>query len=445
MNQAANNRLTPNELLAYGQQRLTHRDGASPMLLAVRLNRSDHLGALSGSPQAALVLEQVASRVAAHLQADDRYALASHDEAWILLTCIANMSEGVAAVERLRAELLRPIEADALDCADAATAQLAPVFGGAWTHDASVGIGALLQSAWDARAQAATLDENVSIRELGVDDAAARQAELNIAVRRALLANELEVHFQPQLDLGTGLCVAAEALIRWPRDHALQVSASQIVSVCNATGMMGQLTQFVVNSALRHQLHWRARGLDIKVGINLSASSIRDAAFAKQVAASCAAWKVPPQSLLFELTEDAIVSQEHSTIKCIHALLDLGCELTIDDFGTGYSSVADLRRFPVHELKIDRSFVQNLHRDSNDLQVVKALIDLAHACQLRALAEGVEDVETEQILREMGCDRTQGFLYSRAMPAEQFANWVAHSDREAVSSIRAAQDVSVSA
>ncbi|MBF1263184.1 MAG: EAL domain-containing protein, partial [Lautropia mirabilis] len=128
--------------------------------------------------------------------------------------------------------------------------------------------------------------------------------------------------------------------------------------------------------------------------------------------------------LLFELTEDSIVRNERATIECMHALRNIGCELSIDDFGTGYSSFAYLRQFPVHELKLDRVFIQNLVNDRGDQQIVKALIDLAHAFDLRALAEGVDDPAAVHMLREFGCDRVQGFLYARALPADELIPWI---------------------
>jgi len=243
-------------------------------------------------------------------------------------------------------------------------------------------------------------------------------------LRRNLYSNELEVHFQPQIDLATNQCIAAEALIRWPREHPLQVSPAMIASICDNRGMIGQLTQFVINTVLRQQISWQAQGLDLRIGVNLSANTANDPGFASQVVQACETWGLSPDTLLFELTEDAIVRNETAIIECMRALRNIGCELSIDDFGTGYSSFAYLRQFPVHELKIDRVFIQNLANDRGDQQIVKALIDLSHAFKLRALAEGVDDPAAVHMLRDFGCDRVQGFLYARAMPAGQFVDWV---------------------
>jgi EAL domain-containing protein (putative c-di-GMP-specific phosphodiesterase class I) len=416
-------RLTANELLAFGQQLLSRKFIGRPLFLAIRLNRSDHLQALSRDPLAGMVMTAVLERIEERLRPEDRYAIASHDEVWILIADVAN--EGVARTIAMafRESLYRPIVIE-LGGGQVSSAQLQPVIGGSWSESGAIGMGALLQGAWDGRLIASEHEDRLNVRQIGADDSAARMVEIEQALRRNLYANELEVHFQPQIDLATNQCLAAEALIRWPREHPLQVSPALIASICDDRGMMGQLTQFVINTTLRHQTQWQARGLDLSVGINLSAKTANDSRFASQVAQSCELWGLSPDRLLFELTEDSIVRNEHATIECMHALRNIGCELSIDDFGTGYSSFAYLRQFPVHELKIDRVFVQNLVTERGDQQIVKALIDLAHAFNLRALAEGVDNPAAAHLLRRFGCDRVQGFLYSRALPPEPFVDWV---------------------
>ena len=423
MESSPKRRLTPNELLAFGQQLLSHKFKGRPLLLAIRLNRSDHLQALARDPHAGLVLSAVLDRIERKLRPEDRYAVASHDELWVLLADVP--SEAVAStIATAFREALYP--AVVIEHSDGSTgsAQLQPVIGGAWSGSDGVGMGGLLQGAWDGRLLASESEARLDVRRIGADDSAARLVEIEHALRRNLYANELEVHFQPQIDLATNQCYAAEALIRWPREHPLQVSPALIASICDDRGMIGQLNQFVINTVLRHQMNWQGDGLDLSIGINLSAKTANDPGFATQVAQACETWGLPPDRLLFELTEDSIVRNEHATIECMRALRNIGCELSIDDFGTGYSSFANLRQFPVHELKIDRVFIQNLVNDRGDQQIVKALIDLAHAFNLRALAEGVDNPAAVHLLREFGCDRVQGFLYSKALPADKFVDWV---------------------
>ncbi len=423
MESSPKRRLTPNELLSFGQQLLSHKFSGRPLLLAVRLNRSDHLQALARDPHSGLVLSAVLDRIERKLRPEDRYAVASHDELWVLLADVPSEATAQTIATAFREALYPPIIIEHAD-GHSSSAQLQPVIGGAWSRSDGVGMGGLLQGAWDGRLLAAESEGRLDVRQVGADDSAARLVEIEHALRRNLYANELEVHFQPQIDLATNQCYAAEALIRWPRSHPLQVSPSLIASICDDRGMIGQLTQFVINTVLRHQMTWQAQGIDLAIGINLSAKTANDPGFATQVAQACETWNLSPSQLLFELTEDSIVRNEQATIECMRALRNIGCELSIDDFGTGYSSFAYLRQFPVHELKIDRVFIQNLVNDRGDQQIVKALIDLAHAFNLRALAEGVDNPAAVHLLREFGCDRVQGFLYSKALPAEEFVDWV---------------------
>ena len=423
MQASLNQRLTPNELLAYGQQLLGRKAASHPLLLTIGLNRSDHLQALARDPHSNLVLGEVINRIGKRLRAEDRVATAAFDEIWILIANVPNEAVATTVATAFREALYVPIHIP-LQNAQTLTAQLQPVIGGAWSQSHAVSIGGLLQGAWDSRQMATESEQRLHVQRIGADDNAARMAEIETALRRHLFSNELEVHFQPQIDLATNQCHAAEALIRWPRNHPLQVSPAMIASICDDRGMIGQLTQFVINTVLRQQMIWQAQGIDLNIGINLSAKTANDPGFAAQVAQACETWSLSPDRLLFELTEDSIVRNEHATIECMHALRNIGCELSIDDFGTGYSSFAYLRQFPVHELKLDRVFIQNLVSDHGDQQIVKALIDLAHAFDLRALAEGVDDPAAVHLLREFGCDRVQGFLYSRALPADELVDWV---------------------
>ena len=418
-----NQRLTPNELLAHGQQLLSRKAPGQPLLLTIGLNRSDQLQALARDPHANLVLGEIIKRIGKRLRAEDRVATAAFDEIWILIANVPNEAVATTVATAFREALYVPIHIP-LQNSQTLTAQLQPIIGGAWSRSSTVSIGGLLQGAWDARQLAAEREERLLVQCIGADDNAARMAEIETALRRHLFSNDLEVHFQPQIDLATNQCHAAEALIRWPRNHPLQVSPAMIASICDDRGMIGQLTQFVINTVLRQQMMWQAQGIDLSIGINLSAKTANDPGFAAQVAQACETWSLSPTRLLFELTEDSIVRNERATIECMHALRNIGCELSIDDFGTGYSSFAYLRQFPVHELKLDRVFIQNLVNDRGDQQIVKALIDLAHAFDLRALAEGVDDPAAVYMLREFGCDRVQGFLYARALPAEELIPWI---------------------
>ena len=208
-----NQRLTPNELLAHGQQLLSRKAPGQPLLLTIGLNRSDQLQALARDPHANLVLGEIIKRIGKRLRAEDRVATAAFDEIWILIANVPNEAVATTVATAFREALYVPIHIP-LQNSQTLTAQLQPIIGGAWSRSSTVSIGGLLQGAWDARQLAAEREERLLVQCIGADDNAARMAEIETALRRHLFSNDLEVHFQPQIDLATNQCHAAEALIR---------------------------------------------------------------------------------------------------------------------------------------------------------------------------------------------------------------------------------------
>ncbi len=187
--------------------------------------------------------------------------------------------------------------------------------------------------------------------------------------------------------------------------------------------MMGQLTQFVLNTSLRHASLWKSQGIDVSVAINLSAVTLLDNSFPALVGQALDTWSVPADRLMLELTESAIVENEAHAIDFMTQLRQHGCRLSIDDFGTGYSSFSYLKQFPLSELKIDQSFVRDIMIDPADRKIVKALVDLAHTFGLQALAEGVENAAALKELAALGCDRAQGYHFAKALDPREFADW----------------------
>ncbi|MCP5267019.1 MAG: EAL domain-containing protein [Burkholderiaceae bacterium] len=413
-------RLTPAGLMDAVQSAGSGR----AVLLVVEMNRSDKLQALSQQPYAKQVLAEVARRVQAMLRPDDRYAFVTPDLLWVMLRNLPSEALGELAGRTLRENLSRPIPVRR-DNGTASTVHLRPVVGGAWIRNAGgVDSMALLAKASEAQHRARSADDHLLIDQL--EDAAAleRRDILEAELRKALHENELDVHFQPQVDVPTGRCISVEALIRWTKPNGQSVNPATVASICEERGMMGQLTQFVLNTSLRHLKYWRTKGIDLSVGINLSAVTLADNNFPALVGQALATWDVPGDHLTLELTESAIVQNEATAIEFMNLLRSHGCRLAIDDFGTGYSSFSYLRKFPLNELKIDQSFVRNMTVDQGDRQIVHALIDLSHTFEMHALAEGVESLEVLQALNELGCNRAQGYYFSKALSPKDLPEWV---------------------
>ena len=413
-------RLAPGALLPFARELASHKRRA--MILIVSLNRSDRLSALAQEPRSRGVIAEAMRRVEGILRPSDRYALASHDELWVMLVDLPGEALAELAGRTLRDSLSRPIHVE--DDAQTTIVQLRPSIGGAWRHpDAGQDPMAVLSSAADACHQAENLEERILILPAESDVTLVNRNRLEQELRLALNGNELDVYFQPQVSLRSGLSTGAEALVRWTRRDGSRVDPSLIASICEERDLMTQLTQFVLNTALRHLMTWQAQGVDAHVSINLSAVTLADPAFPTLVGHALTTWGIDARRLTLELTESAIVKHERSALQFMREIRDLGCGLALDDFGTGYSSFAYLRQFPLTELKIDQSFVRNLVNDPSDRRIVHALVDLAHTFEMQALAEGVEDEPTATLLRELGCDIAQGYLYGKPMPPNEYAAW----------------------
>ncbi len=417
---SASPRLAPGALLEFSRE-LAHSKRRG-LLLLVALNRSDRLSALAQEPRARGVVAEAMRRVEGILRPSDRYALASHDEIWVMLVDLPGESLAELASRTLRDNLSRPIHVESE--LGTLIVQMRPAIGGAWRHpDAGQDPMAVLSAAADACGRAEQLEERILILPAGSDIELVNRGRLERELRQALHANELDVHFQPQVCLKTGRCTGAEALVRWTRSDGTTVSPTLIASICEERGLMTQLTQFVLNTALRHLMTWTSQGIDACISINLSAITLADSAFPTLVGHALATWGIDARRLTLELTESAVVKHERSALQFMREIRDQGCGLALDDFGTGYSSFAYLRQFPLTELKIDQSFVRNLVSDASDRRIVHALVDLAHTFEMHALAEGVEDEATAKVLHGLGCDLVQGYHYGRPMPPNEFANW----------------------
>mgnify|MGYP001182284100 FL=1 len=423
-------RIAPATLLEMLAARCGARSSGRTALLVVALNRSDRLAALAQDASNQYVLAEVARRVQSMLGPADRYAFVANDELWLMLGNLADESLAELAGRTLHDTLQRPIRAQRAD-GSPAVVQLRPVIGGAWTTMRTLADPmSMVAAASQACARARTQENQLLISRLDDDAALIRRDELERDLRAALHANQLDVHFQPQIDLASGRCVALESLIRWNRADGSAVNPALIASVCEERGMMGALTQFVLNNALRNQKRWAGQGLDLSVSVNLSPTVLSDAAFPMLVSHALATWGVPGERLTLEFTESAIAQNEQPAIEFMGQLRALGCRLSLDDFGTGYSSIAWFGKLPLDELKIDRSFVRELESPERNppSRTVGALIGLAHAYGLRVLAEAVESPRVAAMLAAAGCDRAQGFSFSPALPAQAVADWCRRHD-----------------
>jgi len=247
-------------------------------------------------------------------------------------------------------------------------------------------------------------------------------ARLAIAaeMRSAIQRRELQLHYQPKLNLSTGELAGAEALIRWSHPQRGFLPPVMFVPLAEETGLIRAMTGLVIETAIRQQHVWLEGGKSLPIAVNISAKNLYDPNFLDAYQAQIETWGVPPNLIEIELTESALVNDPETAKKVLYRLRQLGSKIYIDDFGTGYSSLNYLVALPVHALKIDRSFVQQMSKHPDAYSVVASIISMAHNLKLRVVAEGVETEEDAAMLRALGCDEAQGYLFSKPLPAAEF-------------------------
>jgi len=246
------------------------------------------------------------------------------------------------------------------------------------------------------------------------------QLTLEPELRSALERDTLQLYFQPKIDMAGGRICGAEALLRWNHPERGFIPPDAFIPIAEQTGLIEPLTRWVLNKALEQCSQWHAAGFPISVAVNLSARSLHNANIIDHVAQALVNWDVSPRYLYLELTESAIMADPERAMELLTRLHNMGVVLSVDDFGTGYSSLAYLKKLPVDEIKIDKSFVMDMNRDSNDSVIVRSTIDLAHNMSLKVVAEGVEDQDILQHLTSLRCDIVQGYFLSRPLPPDEF-------------------------
>ena len=246
-------------------------------------------------------------------------------------------------------------------------------------------------------------------------------------LRRAIEDRMLTLHYQPKAELGTGKIRGVEALVRWPHPSRGLLTAEEFVPLAENTGLIKALTLFVLDTGLRQLRTWRRSGLDITVAVNISAANLHDPRFPREVKQLLRKWKVDPTWLELEITESSIMKDSIRGLEVLAELSGMGVRLSIDDFGTGYSSLAYLKQLPVHEIKIDKSFVLGLVADPSAAMIVRSVIDLGRNLGLSVVAEGVETEAIWRRLGSLGADLAQGFYLARPAPSDEISAVLAGS------------------
>lgn len=252
----------------------------------------------------------------------------------------------------------------------------------------------------------------------------ASRSALAAELAAALEAGELALWFQPSIEVRTGHVRGAEGLLRWPGGAAASIAVIELVAAAEESGLIHGLTHWVVEQAVGRAACWRRAGRDLTVAVNLSARNLHDPDLVPHVRDVLHDHDVPGDRIVLELTETEVMEDPPLALEVLGALGALGVRLSVDDFGTGWSSLTYLRRLPIDQLKIDRSFVGGMRHHESDDAIVRSIVELGHNLRLEVVAEGVEHTETLARLAALGCDRAQGFLVSPALEHRAFDAWL---------------------
>lgn len=249
-------------------------------------------------------------------------------------------------------------------------------------------------------------------------------------IHTAIGQNQFELVFQPKVRIADGTIRSAEVLLRWNHPDQGQIPPGQFIPVAEQTGLIQPLTQWVINNTLDYCAQLRVLGFDLTLSVNISMYNLIETDFDRRIRELLALWSIPPHQLELEITESAMMSNPARSKELLTQLDAFGLQLSIDDFGTGYSSLTYLKQLPVDELKIDKSFVLQMHHDENDAAIVRTIVGLAHDLGLQVVAEGVELEEHFEQLRKIGCDAAQGHYMCRPLPFKEFVAWLVNSQAQ---------------
>lgn len=388
-------------------------DGGMLAMLIINLDCVTRTDGALGYQAGDVLLQQIAERLQAALHGNDILGCISRDEFGCILS-VGSEGHAILAAHKILRILHNPFTVAGSRIV--VNANLGVAYYPGHGMDAEV----LMQHANVAMHEARRSKAGFMVYNTTHEQFSQLQLELQASLNSAIQNNELLLHYQPQISLATQEIGGAEALLRWNRGGAEYVSPSDIITVAENTALITPLTAWVFNTALRQHAVFRRAGLDINVSVNFSARNLIEPELPEFVDQALRIWNVPPEKIVVEITESAMIDDEKRSLETLVRLKNVGVKISIDDFGTGYGSMSYLRKFPVDELKIDVSFVKNMMAVAEDERIVRSIIALGHNFDLRVVAEGVEDKATLQRLTELGCDSAQGCGISEAVPEDEF-------------------------
>jgi diguanylate cyclase (GGDEF)-like protein len=422
--QATHDRLTnlPNRVALHQEAERTlagaRRFGALAALLLIDLDRFKEVNDTLGHEQGDQLLIEVSHRLREVLRRSDLLARLGGDEFAVLAVLPHRGALGEVAT-RVHAALARPFDVCGV------TVELGASIGIALQPDHGEDVSTLLRRADVAMYEAKRIGTGIETYDPDRDPYSPERLTLLSELRNAIDHDQLVLHFQPKVALGSRRVIGVEALVRWQHPERGLLGPGDFLGIAERTGLIADVTRWVLDAAVRQCAEWRERGIELPVAINLAAANIVDMTLPDAVEETLRRWDVPGELLECEISEDTVMGDPRRATEVLERLRAIGVRLSLDDFGTGHSSLTYLKQLPLDEVKIDRSFVTGMAVDPSDAAIVRSTIDLARHLGLDVVAEGVESEEVLDVLVALECDVAQGFLLSRPLPADQLDGWLA--------------------
>ena len=396
---------------------LGRRHDTQMAVMFIGLDRFKRINNALGYPVGDEVLQQVSQSLVAAVRSSDSVFRYGSDEFVVLLNDILHPQQTQHVAQKILKAIraTRHVAGHDLSITASLGISICP-------NDSGTAVELIKQAETAMHASKERGPDDFSFYTEDMNLHAQHRQNLESAIRHALECNEFALHYQPKLDLKSGQIVGAEALLRWFQPRSGWVSPADFIPVAEDTGLIVQLTQWVLRQACEQTQAWREMGLPaLRISVNISAIDFRQRDFVDNLAAILEQTHLPPALLELEITESVLMQNVDDTVDILNRIKAMGVRLALDDFGTGYSSLSYLRRFPIDVLKIDQSFIHGLKVNSQDEQLISAIIGMGKSLGLTIIAEGVETLEQLNFLQHQLCEEGQGYLFSKAVPSEDFA------------------------
>jgi diguanylate cyclase (GGDEF)-like protein len=401
---------------AIGQELSAHHDQPAALLMVGMARLPDIIKAM-GHEVCDRVMREAGARL--HGPAGAGAIARATDAQFSIFLPATGRSRAIAAAFRVVEALSEPYRESDL------TLDLAPAVGIVLAPDHGTDPGVLLRRAEVALIGALGSEEPVAVYDPATDPHRPERLSLMGDLREAIERGRIDMHFQPKLNLATGAIDGAEGLVRWRHPRAGAIAPDTFIPLAEESGNIRRLTRWALATGIAQAGRWREAGQGVRLSMNVSARDLDDAELPRRIAELLAIHRVPAECIALEITESAIMGKPEAAIAVLERLAGQGIDLAIDDFGVGQSSFAYLRRLPVRELKIDKTFVARLDASREDQVIVRSIVELGHQLGYRVTAEGVEDPAALDYLREVGCDHAQGYLIARALAIADFDGFLA--------------------